>query len=296
LAERLREVNRGVRLPLEITFEEFAAGHWETYISQNLKPSTRASHGSNVKAHLLPTFGKTRLTEMSPIQIMDLLKSKSASGLKPKSLLNVYVLLQKMLNLAVSLDLLNSNPVQRVPKPKVERIEKPSLSPSQVRSIAEQMPEALKALVVLLYLTGVRIGEALALKWSDVDFEKSRLYVRRSIWRGKEQTPKTEKSIRAKHLVGGLKEALQRHRDLCQETEPENYVFANGAGKSYDPDDLRRRVLYPAMDRGRNRAEGSAFLWLPPVSAFGRFTNAGSHRRPQANAELPRAQQYRNNW
>src|SRR5580704_1595837 len=49
LAERLREVNRGLRLPVEITFAEYAAGHWETYISQNLKPSTQASHRSIMK-------------------------------------------------------------------------------------------------------------------------------------------------------------------------------------------------------------------------------------------------------
>src|SRR5580704_2411862 len=49
LAERLREVNKGLRLPVEITFAEYAAGHWETYISQNLKPSTQASHRSIMK-------------------------------------------------------------------------------------------------------------------------------------------------------------------------------------------------------------------------------------------------------
>ncbi len=116
LAERLREVNRGLRLPVEITFAEYAAGHWGTYISQNLKPSTQASHRSNVNTHLLPMFGKRRLSEISPVQVMDLLKDKAAGGLKPKSLLNLYVLLQKMLNLAVALELLNSNPMQRVPK------------------------------------------------------------------------------------------------------------------------------------------------------------------------------------
>jgi integrase len=120
LAERLREVNRGLRLPVEISFADYVASQWETYISQNLKPSTRASHRSNVKAHLLPMFGKLRLAEISPLLIMDFLKQKSAAALKPKSLLNLYVLLQKMLNLAVALELLNSNPMQRVPKPKVE--------------------------------------------------------------------------------------------------------------------------------------------------------------------------------
>jgi hypothetical protein len=111
----------GPPLPVEISFEEFAANHWETYVTQNLKPSTQASHRSNVRTHLLPAFGKLRLSEISALQIMELFKEKSAAGLKPKSLLNQYVLLQKMLNLAVALELLNSNPIQRVPKPKVER-------------------------------------------------------------------------------------------------------------------------------------------------------------------------------
>jgi len=104
------------------------------------------------------------------------------------------------------------------------------------------MPENLKALVVLLYLTGLRIGEALAVKWSDVDFQQSKLYIRRSVWRGKEQTPKSRRSIRAKHLLGGLKRILQSHRELCVDKQPEDYLFVN-AGRSYAPDDLRRRVL-----------------------------------------------------
>lgn len=262
LAERLREVNRGLRLPVEITFADYASGHWETYISQNLKPSTQASHRSNVNAHLLPVFGKRRLSEISPVHVMDLLKDKAAAGLKPKSLLNLYVLLQKMLNLAVALELLNSNPMQRVPKPKVERTEKPSLSPTQVKSIADNMPQNLRALVVLLYLTGLRIGEALALKWSDLDFDHSKLYVRRSVWRGKEQTPKSRKSIRAKHLLDGLARVLQSHRELCVSRQPADYLFVNGVGRSCDPDDLRKRVLYPAMDKAgieRNVARSYGF-------------------------------------
>jgi integrase len=111
------------------------------------------------------------------------------------------------------------------------------------------MPDNLKALVVLLYLTGLRIGEALALKWSDVDFGQSKLYVRRSVWRRKEQTPKNRRSVRAKHLLGGLKQILQSHRELCLGANPEDYLFVNGAGRSYDPDDLRKRVLYPAMNK-----------------------------------------------
>jgi hypothetical protein len=98
LAERLREVNRGLRLPIEISFSDFVSSHWETYASQNSKPSTQASHRSNVRTHLLTAFGKLRLSEISPLQIMNFVKEKVVAGLKPKSLLNLYVLLQKMLN------------------------------------------------------------------------------------------------------------------------------------------------------------------------------------------------------
>jgi site-specific recombinase XerC len=115
LAERLREVNRGLRLPVEITFKAFAEDHWETYVKQNLKPSTQASHRSNLNKHLLPAFGSLRLSEISALQIMTFMKEKAAAGLKQKSLLNLYVLLQKMLNLAVALELLNANPIRRVP-------------------------------------------------------------------------------------------------------------------------------------------------------------------------------------
>lgn len=61
--------------------------------------------------------------------------------------------------------------------------------------------------------------------------------------------PKSRKSIRAKQLLGGLKRVLQSHRELCAGGQPEDYLFVNGAGRFYDPDDQRRRVLYPAMDK-----------------------------------------------
>jgi integrase len=286
LSERLREINRGVKLPVEVTFKAFAEDHWETYVKQNLKPSTQASHNSNLKTHLLPAFGGLRLSEISALQIMALLKEKAADGLKPKSLLNLYVLLQKMLNLAVALELLNSNPIRRVPKPKVERSEKPFLNPDQVRKIVGEVPENLRALFVLLYLTGVRIGEALALKWSDVDFERSKLYVRRSLWRGKEQTPKSRRSVRAKHLLAGLKYALKRHQALSVYTRPDDYVFTNGAGRPLDPDDLRKRVLYRAMDGAKVERQ------MARAYGFHLFRHSAGSQMHEATGDLKQTQSF----
>lgn len=286
LSERLREVNRGLRLPVEITFKAFAEDHWETYVKQNLKPSTQASHRSNLNNHLLPAFGSLRLSEISALQIMTFMKEKAAAGLKQKSLLNLYVLLQKMLNLAVALELLSANPIRRVPKPKVERKEKPSLTPDQVKAIVAEAPENMRALLILLYLTGVRIGEALALKWSDVDFDHSKLYVRRSIWHGNEQTPKSRRSIRAKHLLPGLQHALKRHQELSVYIRPEDYVFTNGAGRSWDPDDLRRRVLYRAMDKAKiERRMARAY-------GFHLFRHSAGSQMHEATGDLKQTQSF----
>ena len=65
-----------------MTFADFVTTHWETYLSQNLKPSTQSSHRSNVRNHLLPKFGKLRLSEITPLQIMEFLKEKSAARTK----------------------------------------------------------------------------------------------------------------------------------------------------------------------------------------------------------------------
>jgi hypothetical protein len=70
--------------------------------------------------------------------------------------------------------------------------------------------------------------------------ESRKTLARRSVWRGKEQTPKSRKSIRTKHLLGGLARVLQSHRELCVRKQPEDFLFMNGAGRSYDPDDLRK--------------------------------------------------------
>ena len=53
----------------------------------------------------------------------------------------------------------------------------------------------------------------------------------RSVWRGKEQTPKSRKSIRAKHLLDGLTRVLQSHRELCVGKQPEDHLFVNAAGQ-----------------------------------------------------------------
>jgi integrase len=78
------------------------------------------------------------------------------------------------------------------------------------------------ALIVLLAFTGVRIGEASALKWDDMDEEKGLIRIRRAQWRGKVSTTKTGKT-RSVPLVPELAVVLREHRECLVERQAKGW-------------------------------------------------------------------------
>src|SRR5439155_18285341 len=96
LQERLNEINEGDhRIPADITFEQFNTEHWEPHIA-GMKPSTRKSHQSNTRHHLLPGLGGLKLKNIQPPRLAKLLIEKRAAGMSQKSCLNLYLLLSAM--------------------------------------------------------------------------------------------------------------------------------------------------------------------------------------------------------
>lgn len=278
LRERLDAINGGEKLPTEMTFEQFVHSHWEPYLI-DLKPSTQSAHRSNMKKHLLPVLGQYKLKDIRPTMLSQLLEHERQAGLKPKTRLNLHLLLGSIFNLAVDLELLNENPMRRIPKAEIDWEEKPTLTPRQIEAVISSVKVQYRPMFVVLALTGLRIGEVLGLKWQDVDFGDAKLYVRRSVWRGKEFSPKSKKSIRAKHMVGTLSKALAWQRGVSHFTEPQDYVFAGNSGKPQHPDDIRRRVLYPAM-----KAAGIAIA--PRAYGFHIFRHSAGTEMQRATSDL----------
>src|SRR5262249_56123432 len=68
--------------------------------------------------------------------------------------------------------------------------------PEQVTLLLTHLPEPVRTMVLLAVLTGLRVGEILALRWQDVDLEKGELRVEQAIYRGCLGTPKTKNSKR----------------------------------------------------------------------------------------------------
>jgi integrase len=99
--------------------------------------------------------------------------------------------------------------------------------------------------------TGVRLGELLALRWSDLDLSTRRLWVRRSITRkGTVQEPKTRGSVRAIAITQTLVAALREHRMASPFRSNDALIFCTSKGTPLDGVNLVRREFKPALRRG----------------------------------------------
>jgi len=85
------------------------------------------------------------------------------------------------------------------------------------------------------------------------------MQIEQSLWRGQLIAPKTKGSIRTINLGAVLVAALKRHRESAERKKPNDFVFCKKDGFPFDPDVLRKDVLYPTLDRlGIPRPSGAS--------------------------------------
>lgn len=159
-----------------------------------------------------------------------------------------------MLEQALKEGLVAINVAKRATLPKVEQKEVNYFQPDQLDAIREALehePLKWKALVHMLLITGARRGEVLGLKWRNVDFENSRVYICNSVLYSAdigvyESTPKTEKSKRYIYLPCETMQLLREYR-AWQDGErlrlegyypDRGFVFAQDTGAPMHPDSV----------------------------------------------------------
>ena len=260
LDERIREASFTKLQDSELSLKAFVDVWWKPYLQRKgVKPSTRANYDSALELHIVPVFGDLRLEEIVPLHIERFSQTKLESGLSPKTVRNLLLVLQGILSVAVDNDLIARSPIRNRHKPTVDRREKPIWSPAQVRNIVSAAPEGLHAFFACVALTGTRLGEVLGLKWKHVDWEQRVLRIEQSLWRGQLVSPKSAASTRNILLGNVLTEILRTHHGNCLHQGPDHFVFCNNDGVPLDPDVLRKDALYPILDRlGIPRQKGAS--------------------------------------
>jgi len=122
-----------------------------------------------------------------------------------------------------------------------------ALSENELRALLEQMPTGWRLFFEFLAHTGLRIGEAIALRWSDVDFNRRRLSVERRYYRGGFDAPKSKYGRRKVPLSEGMARDLEARWLLVDDAG--GLVFTSEAGTVIDSSNLMQRVLKKAGRR-----------------------------------------------
>jgi integrase len=254
LAEREWERRNGkFRLRREpITMAEFTTKWDEDYLVVRqqlgrLKESTLVGYRVNLRVHIQPFFGRTRLDEIGLPHVREFVKAMLAKQLKPATVLKAVAIVKEMFKHAVQWGYLDANPALYIERPRVEIEEMEILTPPEIRRLFEAAEEPVRTLLLCAVLTGMRRGELLGLKWEDIDFEGNRIHVRRALWRRKFVTPKSRRSRRAIDMGPTLKAALGR---LTSRFKGE-MVFTSPEGGVMDPDNFSSRDWARVLRRSK---------------------------------------------
>jgi integrase len=240
--------------PTKMSVAEYLE-HWLAVdIERRVARKTAVRHRQIVQRQIVPRIGAIPVRKLSATHIeafeAELQRSgyvkgrKAGEGLTAQTVLHVHRTLSQALAHAVTTGVLFKNPAEQVRPPRPPRREIVILSKPEVAALlrsAEGTPLYLPVLVGVT--TGMRRGEILGLRWSDIDFKRATLTVNQSLERLQGTTvlkpPKTTGSRRTITLPALTVEALAAHRAEQARIGADELVFSHG-GIPWDPDSLTK--------------------------------------------------------
>lgn len=272
----------------DMTYGTFHVEHYRVQCVSSQKKTLKTDI-QRFDRWIAPVFAHMPLGHMNVTHANKLVIQMQEAGRKPATIRNVVGQLSSSLNLAVELGLLEKNFVRAVKLPKVYNQQTSSMSLAQLsafmRAAAARQETAASRLLMLLALTGARLGEATNAKWEDIDLE-------RGIWK----LP-TQKS--GKPGVIYLSEAAKSVIRDVQPLRRNAYVFpgVRDNERLSRPIRLFKRILKDADILGQHRIHGLRHAWctqlieagvpIEIVSHGARHATSGVTRRyihPQADA------------
>ena len=233
-----------------ITLREWMM-HWmENEMLGSVKASSYQTYLTQINKHILPELGSLYLTQLTPALAYEFTENMYAAGLSAGTVKGVFRLLSAAMRFALDEGVIRKNPCRKLKIRQGEQMEQRVLSRSEQEKLRLAADERGDLPVLLSLYTGMRLGEVSALKWTDIDWEKKTITVRRTAQRvaqGQNEhgrrtllmlgSPKSRRSHRVlpvpDFLLAKLKE-MQNSGAACE------FVFGTSA-RAAEPRTLQRR-------------------------------------------------------
>jgi integrase len=265
LAEAMGDAAKGIVFDDEnLIVDEYLDRWLSDAVRGSVRQSTFDRDSYLVRVHVKPIIGKRKLSKLTPLDVQGLYRHRLDGGLSPSTVQKVHHVLHKALSQAVKWNLIPRSPADAVKALRPASEEMRPLSAEEARRLLGMVKgDRVEALYVLAITTGMRRGELLGLKWSDIDLENTRLSIRRTLTRtnnGKRVAlgdPKTKKSRRTVPLTAQAVEALRGHLErqlgeieaLGDLYDDQGLVFTTQVGTPINPSNLRQRSFTPLLKK-----------------------------------------------
>ncbi len=253
LTEALRGNDLGVNIaPAKQTVATFLNAWLETVAKPRVRIKTYRSYEQIIRNHLIPGLGRHELQKLTPQLVQAFLNAKAETGLSVEHLRRV---LRTALTQAVKWDYVQRNVATLVSSQKQKKHEFHYLDQDQARKFIKAVNgHRLEALFTVALSVGLRLSEALGLRWDDIDLEEGTLRVRVQLQRSKGKVefvePKTERAKRTIPLPNFAITVLKRHKAIqaqerlmiADKWKDYNLVFTSSIGTPVEERNIRRTL------------------------------------------------------
>ncbi|MEU7054187.1 tyrosine-type recombinase/integrase [Streptomyces eurythermus] len=263
--ELLDKVDQGVPVPTKSAKLSEWLPYWlEHFIKPNRKRTTYSKYAMHVRLYLVPLLGSKSLEALGPRHVRTLVAEVSRRA-SPATAKEAHRVLRTALTAACREELVTRNAASLVEAPKVPRRELTPWTLDETLTFLEHARrDPLYAAFVLAVAMGLRRGEILGLRWSDVDLEQRVLRISKQVQRvGGELYEDTTKSGRARPVplplicLAALRWHRMRQVEAARlkgvELSPSSYVFTTRTGRPIDPQNINRSFFRITAAAGLRR-------------------------------------------
>ena len=248
-AERLPESETMLNCR-RILLQDWLQQWLESEVSGSVKGSSYQTYLRQIQVHMIPKLGHFLLSEVTFSTIRDFISQLESDELAYSTVKGIFRLLNAALRCAQETGVISLNPCRSIKIQPQEAMEQRVLSRSEQEKLRKTSLEQDDLPTLLSLYTGMRLGEVCALKWSDIDWEKKTITVRRTAQRtarfengaGKRTvlligTPKSKRSHRILPIPDFLFVMLQKVCRAADNTDA--YVFGK-VGHAAEPRTIQR--------------------------------------------------------
>ena len=219
------------------------AERWRQEVLVHKKASTGATMKGHINNLLIPAFAKLAVGDVDSERVQAFLNRLVEKKVSAKTVKNVWTTLRVMWNSAVAWKYVTGE--LRVELPRGRKHRQRCYTVEEVKRILAHSEGADRVFYWLAVEAGLRAGELIALRVSDVDVEALSLEVSKAIWRKSEDDPKTDAGRRIICISSRLGDQLKAYLD----GRAEGFLFQTSTGKPWDASNVLERKLNALLSR-----------------------------------------------